>query len=165
MSLKIYQIPFEIRSLLESYQVNKNTGEIENFDQAKHEQVMGDAREKIANTARFIREQEAEIVAMKDAVSDINERIAQKQRNIAWLKRTSVNALLALGEKVEMPDIRVSTTARQVVEIEDENALPDIWFKVKTEKMPDKMLIKHALKNGEQVPGAMLIDNYSISIK
>ena len=163
--MKIYAIPFEIRNLLESYQVNKETGEIENFDQAIHDQVMGDAREKIANTARFIREQEAEMKAMKEAVADINERMAQKQRNIAWLKKRSIEALLALGEKVEMPDIRVSTTCREVVRIEDESALPDIWFKVKTEKEPDKMLIKHALKNGEIVSGARLVDNYSISIK
>lgn len=163
--MKIYAIPFEIRNLLESYQVNKETGEIENFDQAIHDQVMGDAREKIANTARFIREQEAEMKAMKEAVIDINERIAQKQRNVDWLKKCSINALLALGEKVEMPDIRVSTTAREIVQIEDESALPDIWFKVKTEKAPDKMLIKHALKNGEIVSGAKLVDNYSISIK
>lgn len=163
--MKIYAIPFEIRNLLESYQVNKETGEIENFDQAIHDQVMGDAREKIANTARFIREQEAEMKAMKEAVADINERMAQKQRNIAWLKKRSIEALLALGEKVEMPDIRVSTTCREVVRIEDESALPDIWFNVKTEKEVNKMLIKHALKNGEIVSGAKLVDNYSISIK
>ena len=163
--MKIYAIPFEIRNLLESYQVNKETGEIENFDQAIHDQVMGNAREKIANTARFIREQEAEIKAMKEAVTDINERMAQKQRNIAWLKKRSIDALLALGEKVEMPDIRVSTTCREVVQIEDESALPDIWFRVTTEKEVNKMLIKQALKKGEIVSGAKLVDNYSISIK
>lgn len=161
--MKIYQIPSQIRQVFDNAEIDEETGELI-FDAETFAQVCESAEMKIANTARYIREQEHEIEAMKQAAKDIADRAKAKQAKLEWLKRTTIASIQALGKPVEEADIRVSTRKSEAVEV-DEEILGREWFFETVTYKPNKTALKHALKNGESVEGASLVTNYSLSIK
>jgi hypothetical protein len=59
------------------------------------------------------------------------------------------------------PNHDLSSHKSQAVEIEDEQALDPQWLSVTTPSKPDKAAIKEALKAGQQITGAQLIDRRS----
>lgn len=161
--MKIYQIPSQIRQVFDNAEIDEETGELI-FDAKTFAEVCESAEAKIANCGRYIREQEHEIEAMKQASKDILERAKSKQNKIEWLKRATVASIQALGKPVEEADIRVSTRKSEAVEV-DEEILGREWFFETVTYKPNKTALKHALKNGEPVEGASLVTNYSLSIK
>lgn len=161
--MKIYQIPSQIRQVFDNAEIDPETGELI-FDAQTFAEVCESAEAKIANCGRYIREQEHEIEAMKQAANDILDRVKAKQKKLEWLKRATVASIHALGKPVEDVDIRVSTRKSETVEV-DENVLAREWFAETVTYKPNKTALKHALKNGEPVEGASLVTNYSLSIK
>ena len=161
--MKIYEIPSQIRQVFDSAEIDEETGELI-FDAETFAQVCESAEMKIANTARYIREQEHEIEAMKQASKDILDRAKAKANKLEWLKRTTIASIQALGKPVEEADIRVSTRKSEAVEV-DEEILGREWFFETVTYKPNKTALKHALKNGEPVEGASLVTNYNLSIK
>lgn len=161
--MKIYQIAPALRLIFEEAYVDEETGELI-FDAATFAEVCESAEAKIANTARYIRECEAEIEAMKQAAKDIAERAKAKANKLEWLKRTTLASLEALGRPVDEADIRVSTRKSEAVEV-DESILGKEWMTETVTYKPNKTLLKHALKNGEPVEGAVLVTHYNLSIK
>lgn len=160
--MKIYEIKSEIRKALDSIEVDPETGEILNGEALT--KVQDISKEKIANCARYIREEEHEIEAMRATVKAIQERIKTKERKIDWLRDMTILGLEALGENVEMPDIRVSTRKSESIEV-DEKILDRKWFnRVETYK-PNKTLLKQMIKNGTAIEGANLVTNINLSIK
>ena len=161
--MKIYQIPAAIRMVFDEAFVDEETGELI-FDAQTFAEVCESAEAKIANTARYIREQEHEIEAMKQAAKDIADRAKAKQNKLEWLKRTTLASLEALGKPVENADIRVTTRKSESVEV-DEAVLSRDWFVCKETWAPNKTALKHALKNNEPIEGARLVTNLSLQIK
>lgn len=160
--MKIYQIAPALRLIFEEAFVDEDG--VYQFDQKAFDEIAGNAREKIANCARFIREKEDGIEAMKRAENSIAERRKAEEKALVWLKQMTLSAIQELGEKVEMPDIRVSTRKSEAVEI-DEAVLSRDWYVCKEEWKPNKTALKHALKNNEPVEGARLVTNYNLAIK
>lgn len=161
--MKIYEIPVAIRMCFDEAFVDEETGELI-FDAAALAEVCESAEAKISNTARYIREQEHEIEAMKEAAKNILDRAKAKQNKLEWLKRMTIASIDALGKPVEEADIRVTTRKTEAVEI-DEEVLSRDWFVRKETWAPNKLALKHALKNNEPVEGARLVTNLSLQIK
>ncbi len=161
--MKVYEIPFAIRSALDNAEIDLKTGEVLNA--AAINEVCDNAREKIVNCARYIREQEHEIEAMKQARDAINERMEVKQKKLDWLKRMTVIGLDVLGEKVEMPDIRVSNLSSKKVIVDDNAQLEKRFLTVTTKTAPNKKALKEAIEKGEKIEGARLVTNLSLLIK
>ena len=161
--MKIYEIPVALRMVFDEAFVDEETGELI-IDAQTFAEVCESAEAKIANCGRYIREQEHEIEAMKKASKDILERAKAKENKLEWLKRTTIASLNALGKPVEEADIRVSTRKSESVEV-DESVLGREWFAETVTYKPNKVALKHALKNGEPVEGAYLATNYNLSIK
>ena len=160
--MKIYQIAPALRLIFDEAFIDEDG--VYHFDQKAFDEIAGNAREKIANCARFIREKEDGIEAMKRAENSIAERRKAEEKALVWLKQMTLSAIQELGEKVEMPDIRVSTRKSEAVEV-DEGVLAKEWMTETITYKPNKTALKHALKNGEPVEGASLVTNYSLSIK
>ena len=161
--MKIYEIPSTLRTVFDDAYVDEETGELI-FDAEKFAEVCESAEAKIANCGRYIREQEHEIEAMKQASKDILERAKAKQKKLDWLIRSTVASLNALGRPVDEADIRVSARKSEAVEV-DEAILGREWFTESVSYKPNKVALKHALKNGEPVEGACLVTNFNLSIK
>jgi hypothetical protein len=118
----------------------------------------GDAMEMLERVIR------ASVVAAsfakeaKDRADAIAERAARYKARAEALRGCAFAALTALElPKLERPDFTASVRAGQPsVFIADEAAVPDALCR--TTRTPDKTLIAAALKAGETVPGAELLD-------
>lgn len=162
--MKIYEISSQIRAIFDDAIVDTETGEI-TFDQVAFDQVSSDAKDKIANTARFLREEETEIEAMAQVIKSIKERMDTKKRKHQWLSNMALHAVQALGEKVECPDIRVSTRRSESIEVTDNAQLEERFITTKVTREPNKRALKDAVKGGEKINGVTLVTNYSLNIK
>ena len=75
-------------------------------------------------------------------------------------------AMVATGhDKVETPTMRLSLRRTTATEVDDLDAVPAEFKTTKVEVVADKTAIKKAIQQGEDVPGAHLVENVSLQIK
>lgn len=126
---------------------------------------------KAEGYARLILKWESEIDAAAAEIKRIQAIKKTKENSLARLKDTLLFALQAFGQeddktgvkRYETPLFKLSTRRSVAVEIVDETELPDAFWVVKKEV--SKSAIAASLKDGEEVPGAVLKENYSVQIK
>ena len=94
--------------------------------------------------------------AIKAIKQDNAERQARFERKADGASAMLKSLLIAADvDKVTLPEATVSVTSvRTIVEITDEDALPQGFVELK--RVPKKAEIKKALEAGEQIPGAAL---------
>lgn len=68
-------------------------------------------------------------------------------------------------EKVESPLFKLSVRRSEAVEVDLVEALPNAFKNVKNVVTADKVAIKEAIKRGENITGARLVENFNIQIK
>lgn len=162
--LTLYQIPALMRQALDNLEVDKETGEILNADALN--QLELSAKDKIANTGRYIRECTVLLEAMKQAKQNIDARMKTLQKRLDYLTSLSLDGMEALGvKKIEEPDIRISTRVSVGTVIEDEEAIPSKFVTIVQTQKINKTEIKKAIQAGEDVPGAYLVENVNLAIK
>jgi hypothetical protein len=126
---------------------------------------------KAEGYARLILKWESEIDAAASEIKRIQAIKKTKENSLASLKDTLLFALQAFGQeddktgvkRYETPLFKLSTRRSVAVEIMDEAEVPEAFWVVKKEV--SKSAISNALKEGEEVPGAVLKENYSVQIK
>lgn len=132
------------------------------------------SRENFAHKAegytRLILKWESEIDAAAAEIKRIQAIKKTKENSVARLKETLLHALQVFGQedktgvkRYETALFKLSTRRSQAVEIVDEAELPEAFWVVKKEV--SKSAIAASLKDGEEVPGAVLKENYSVQIK
>ena len=103
---------------------------------------------------------ESDIDAIDAEIKRLNEKKKTIQAKSEWMRDYLKRNMEATGiNKISCPlfSITLSAASKQV-EITDEAALPDDYVRVKTTVAPDKVAIAKALKDGVDVPGAVLVD-------
>lgn len=160
--MRVYEIPTQYRRFFEEC-VDEETGELR-YTEEQFAELEAEATEKIANCGRMLKEWEAELEAMKEAKRSIDARMKSKTRQIEWLKEMTLNALSAVGKKVEAADIVVTTRKSTKVKVNEELLHAD-WFVEKIERRPNLTALGDALKQGVEIEGAELITNYNLSLK
>ena len=114
----------------------------------------------------FIKEQEGRSVAIKEQVRFLQKKAGAIDRNIANLKAHYLQVMQAHNKtKVQGVAYTLSVRADKVVYTRDEDAIPEKFWRIKEERSVDKMAIKKALKKGEEVPGAELMESYSLQAR
>lgn len=162
--LTLYQIPALMRQALDNLEIDEETGEILNADGLHNLELS--AKDKIANTARYIRECTVLLDAMKQAKQNIDARMKTLQKRLDYLTGLSLDGMEALGvKKIEEPDIRISTRKSVGTVIEDEEAIPSKFVTIVQTQKINKTEIKKAIQAGEDVPGAYLVENINLAIK
>lgn len=162
--LTLYQIPALMRQALDNLEIDEETGEILNADGLHNLELS--AKDKIANTGRYIRECTVLLDAMKQAKQNIDARMKTLQKRLDYLTGLSLDGMEALGvKKIEEPDIRISTHKSVGTVIEDEEAIPSKFVTIVQTQKINKTEIKKAIQAGEDVPGAYLVENVNLAIK
>lgn len=162
--LTLYQIPALMRQALDNLEIDEETGEILNADGLHNLELS--AKDKIANTGRYIRECTVLLDAMKQAKQNIDARMKTLQKRLDYLTGLSLDGMEALGvKKIEEPDIRISTRKSVGTVIEDEEAIPSKFVTIVQTQKINKTEIKKAIQAGEDVPGAYLVENINLAIK
>ena len=140
--------------------VDLETGEIIDVEQLQALQL--EREQKIENVALWCKNllsDAAQYKAEKDAFAE-RERAARAKADS--LKRYLLDALQ--GDKYQSTRVNISYRNSSCVVVDDVLTLPPRFVKFK-EPEPDKLAIKEAIKNGEEINGAHIESSQSIIIK
>ena len=140
--------------------VDLETGEI--IDTEQLDKLTMEREAKLENVACWIKELKAEAEALKA------EKMAfAKRQQVAENKMESLKKYLAYaldGQAFKTTRASVTFRKSQAVEITDIYKLDENYLRYK-EPEADKTAIKEALKAGQTVAGATLVENTSVIIK
>ena len=161
--IKLHEIPAALAGMLDLIQVDEETGEIE---PATLESVQIASEEKIIATAMYIRRLDALNKATKETIQDLQERVRADSKRIEALKWLMTKAMDSLQyTEVKSPEVTLRFRKSSSVEITDSESLPKQFLRTKTVVEPDKTAIKNALKAGETILGAQLVESRNLQIK
>lgn len=124
------------------------------------EGIAADFEQKGQAVVVIFRGMEADIDAIDSEMKRLSEKKKAIQNRVEWLRNYLRDNMAATGiTKISCPlfNITLSEAAKQV-EVFDESALPDDYVTVKTVLSPDKRKLLADLKEGVEIPGAMLVD-------
>lgn len=160
--MKLYELPDALRAAFEALEVDEGTGEIINGEILA--QVEAEAKEKLEATALYMRELDADAKSLGEEIARLQARKRSIERRTEWLKQYMRPALDAMGGKLKTPRATIYKMKTQKV-IVDVNPvdLPEAFQK--HEIKVDLTGLKKALKGGEKIQGAYLVDNESIVIR
>ena len=127
-------------------------------------------KDKAEAYAKFILKLESEAEQAAAEIKRIQALKKAKENTVLRLKETLLAALMVFTEedakgirRYETPLAKLSTRKSQAVEVLDEQLIPaDFWV---IKKEVSKSTISQAINDGEEVPGAQLKDNISLSIR
>ena len=137
------------------------TGEI--LDAERLDALQMERNSKIEGVACWIKNLTADAIAYKAEKEAFAEREKKALKKAEDLKAWLAGALD--GQKFSTWRCAVSFRKSEAVEIMDEALLPS---ELKTEKItysPNKTAIKEAIKAGQEIPGAQLVERLNASIK
>lgn len=161
--MRIYDIDQAIDALLND--VDPETGEIL-FDPDKLNELQMEKDRKVENLALYIKNTSAEAKAIAVEEQTLEARRKTLERAVDRAKDYLIFVLQ--GEKFTTPRVAISYRKSTKLELEDSffewaNEHPDYL----RQKAPEanKTAITAALKSGEAIPGAVLVENHSMVIK
>jgi Gp157 protein len=131
------------------------------------EGLSGELEDKAINVAKFLRNLEATAEAIKNAEAEMARRRKALENRAKWLKDYLKGSMEHTGiSKIECPYFKLAIQKNPAaVSILDEAAIPQRFKeKVITWKI-SKTAIKEALKTGEVVPGAALVNGTRLAIR
>ena len=127
-----------------------------------------DLVEKGKNVAAIFRNLESDAKQIKEAEQQLSERRKAIEKRAEQLKNyLKTNMEVASISKIECPWFIVSIAQNQeAVTVDDESLIPRDYFKeIPATYQLDKALVKQAIKDGYEVPGARLTRGTSLRIK
>lgn len=125
----------------------------------------GAFEDKADQWARFIKDEEAEIDAISNEIDRLKAKKERKQKTVDKM-RLNLSGYMRAANKTKFKTVLYNFGFRksQAVEIVNEDDLPE-WALIPQPAKVSKTEIKEHLKNGEDVPGAKLVENESLQIK
>lgn len=154
--MNIYEINKEIMGC-----IDLETGEIINFERLKELKL--EKNEKIENIALWIKNLNAESEAIKEEIKALSERKERKEKKLEQLKEFLSNILE--NQKFETARVAISYRKSASLNILDEAKIDKQFIKEVITTSIDKMAIKEAIKAGQVVEGAEIVEKQNIQIK
>lgn len=164
--MKLYEIEMSIeQTIAKMFElVDEETGEVDSEALAELE-ALNIAREtKLENIACYIKNLEADVLALKREEDTLAKRRKVTENEIERLKNFLSNHI-SPEEKFKFSRAVISFRKSEKVEILDEDIIPERY---KTEEITYKVSkndIKADLKAGIKVAGAELVENHNLQIK
>lgn len=121
---------------------------------------------KMEDYCKAIRWYDTQILAAKEETERLRKLIKRAERSQEWMKGAMLDVMVGLDKpKVSAGTFTVGTRKSTAVNIIDESAIPARYASEVVTVKIDKTAIKDAIKNGEEVPGAQLVERKSLTIK
>ena len=161
--MKLYELTQNYRNL-------ENLGEQEGLTVEMIQEALGQVEEdintKIENTCKVIKEIEADALGIDEEIKRLIVLKKQKENTAKKLKEYVEFEMNGIGlNKVEGKLFKISFRKSKIVRIIDETKIPKEFIKVKTTETVSKTDLGKALKNGEFIEGAELVESRSLQIK
>ena len=162
--MNIYQIQNEYLLLVN--QIIESGGEVTPQQELNLQITREQLQDKGTNYAFVIKKLDAECDIIDAEIKRLSELKKVRQNACERLKSNISHAMHTFEvDKIESPLIKISFRKSQAVEVDDVNSLPTEYKVVKVTEQADKMKIKQALQNGEQIHGCSIITNTNLQIK
>ena len=165
MNLTLHQATEEVRGLLD--QIDPETGELpEGFEQAR--EVV--ATKSLA-VAAFILETDRQAGYLKTYAKELTDRAKTAERRAEWLRTYLREHMAAAGiTKIKddrgLIDASLSVGRDKSVDVFDSAQVPaDYMREIPAKFEPDKTLIRKAIDDGFEVPGARLVVRDRLTIR
>lgn len=160
----------KLYELTQSYRNLENLGEQEGLTVEMIQEALGQVEEdintKIENTCKVIKEIEADALGIDEEIKRLIVLKKQKENTAKKLKEYVEFEMNGIGlNKVEGKLFKISFRKSKIVRIIDETKIPKEFIKVKTTETVSKTDLGKALKNGEFIEGAELVESRSLQIK
>ena len=160
--MNLYEITQEALYLSTLLETEELTPELEEALIINQDQLQA----KAVNYAKVIANYQAESDAIDQEIKRLKAMKDSREKKIEWLKESVKKAMLVSGiEKVESPLFKLAVRRSETVEVDLVEALPNVFQNVKNVVTADKVAIKEAIKRGENVTGARLVENFNLQIK
>lgn len=160
--MNLYEITQEAQYLAVLLETEELTPELEEALIINQNELQA----KAVNYAKVIANYQAESDAIDQEIKRLKAMKDSREKKIEWLKESVKKAMLVSGiEKVESPLFKLSVRRSEAVEVDLVEALPNAFQNVKNVVTADKVAIKEAIKRGENVTGARLVENFNLQIK
>jgi len=161
--MNLLEIDNALKQVLDNgFSVDIESGEIL-FDEDNLKELELTREAKLLGYAKYIKNLEAEVKALKEHKASIDDRIKAKSKKMEWLKERAVSSL---DEKESIEDVEVvmkKNKGREIVHIINE--VPQVYQRVTTKTEPDKKMILKDLKEGKELGFATIKRNPTLSIK
>lgn len=122
-----------------------------------------DHAHKALSVAKVVKGCYAESDAIKVEIDKLTKRMKSLNKTAESLEKYLTD-FCDKGQKYSDPTTVISWRKSTVVEV-DEASLPDAWWKEELVRTVDKTGIKLALKEGNSIKGAKLVEKQNIQIK
>ena len=99
---------------------------------------------------------------IKSEVKRLQELAKRYENSAQILADTLLQSVVAHGQ-IKTALVTISSRKSKAVSITDESLLKAEFMRIKTE--PNKTAIKEALEAGQEVQGALIVENYSLNIR
>lgn len=166
--MKLYEYDDIIATLYRAAEnedgIDPETGMV--FDITQLDALEMERDKKIENALLYEEQMKADAKEIDEYIKRLQERSRAKKNTAESIKNWLIGRMQESKEsKFETTRIRASlrVVAANKTVITDELLLPPQYLKTKIE--PDTTAIKAAIKAGEVVPGATLIDSVSLTVK
>lgn len=165
MQITLYQAADSVRDLLD--QIDPETGELpEGFEQAR-----ALVATKAQACAAFILDNEAQADMVEQHAKSLLDRVKTARKRSQWLRQYLSSHMAAAGVMSIKSDDGTFTAKLDIgrdesVDVWDAAQVPaDYMREIPAKQEPDKTLIKKAIKDGFEVPGAKLIAKDRLTLK
>lgn len=159
--MRLYDISEALRAVLEGgFVFNDETGEVM-FDSSNLDDLKASYDEKLEACAIVKKECDADAAAIREEEKKLAERRHRLESKSA--RMSDYIARNMIGDGLQTPKVSLSWRKSKQVIIEDESAIPSDFIEMQP-KISKKM-IGDAIKSGEIVPGASMIEKKNLVVK
>jgi hypothetical protein len=160
--MNLYTLTTQAKQIALLLEEGEFTPELEQALAITQEQL----QEKAINYTYVIKNYEADSQAIDNEIKRLKAMKDAKDNAIDRMKEAVRNAMLASGiDKIESPLFKLSLRRSESVEVVNIDQLPENLVTVKKTVSADKVKIKEAIKAGQNIEGAVVIENFNLQIK
>lgn len=164
MNITLHSATEQVRELMDM--IDPETGELpEGFESAR--QLV---EQKAIGCVAYLLESKRQTASVKDYIKDLTAKVKTQEKREEWLRQYLQEHMATLGIH-EIKDERgvfkavLASGRDEAIEVFDEAQLPaDYLREIPAKHEPDKTLIKQAIKDGFEVPGARLVKRDRLTI-
>ena len=164
---KLSQDYKNISELLESIVDNNAPDEVEEEAREILSIVKEQLIDKADNVAKYVKNEEVDIQAIKDEEKRLKELRQKRERSLERFKDYVLQSLSELDfVKVKTSIGNISIRKSKAIEVKVEpSELPPMYTRVKTTVNVDKKALKEAIESGENINGVNLVERESLNIR
>lgn len=159
--MRLYDISEALRAVLEGgFVFDEETGEVL-FDSSNLDDLKASYDEKLEACAIIKKECDADAAAIREEEKRLAERRHRLESKSA--RMADYIARNMIGDGLQTPKVSLSWRKSKQVIIEDESAIPSDFIEMQPKI--SKKTIGDAIKAGETVPGASMIEKKNLVVK